>query len=131
MSASDEVSRRILVIDDEPMICALIQAILSREGFEVEIAPNGRMAQEMIEADGYHLCLIDMLMPKMTGREFYEWLLRRYPRIAGRAIFTTGSVVDEEIMAFISVSGRPFLPKPFTPADLRARVQEALGQGEG
>jgi len=131
MSASDEVSRRILVVEDEPMIGALIRSILSREGFEVEIALNGRAAQEMIDEDGYQLCLIDMLMPKTSGHEFYEWLQRKHPRIAERAVFTTGSVIDEEIMAFISESGRPFLPKPFTPADLRAAVQEALRQGDG
>lgn len=131
MSASDEVSRRILVVEDEPAIAAMCRAVLNGEGFEVEIAANGRVAQEMIDADGYHLCLIDMLMPKMSGRELYEWLRKKHPRIARLVIFTTGSVIDEEIMAFISESGRPFLPKPFSPADLRAAVQEALRQGDG
>ncbi len=130
MNAPDEVTRRILVVEDEPSIAAMCRAVLTGEGFEVDIASNGRTAQEMVEESEYHLCLVDILMPRMSGQEFYEWLRKRYPGTARMVIFTTGSVIDEEIVAFIKQSGRPFLPKPFTPEQLRAVVQEALKQTE-
>ncbi len=130
MNAPDEVTRRILLVEDEPGISAVCRAVLTREGFEVDIVPNGRAAQEMVEESEYHLCLVDILMPKMSGQEFYEWLRKRYPGTARLVIFTTGSVIDEEIMAFIRQSGRPFLPKPFVPDELREKVQEVLRQAE-
>jgi len=130
MSASDEVSRRILVVEDEPAIAAMCRVVLNGEGFEVEIATNGRMAQDMIDEDGYHLCLIDILMPMMSGQEFYEWLRKRYPQLADRVVFTTGSVVDAQIRAFIEETGKRFLPKPFLPDDLRKIVREVLRQAE-
>jgi len=115
-----------LVVEDEPSISNMCQRVLTREGFEVEIAINGRLAQDMIEKRQYNLCLIDMRTPEMNGSELYHWLQKKYPRLANQVVFTTESVLDEKTMAFIEQSGRPFLPKPFTPDELIAVVQKAL-----
>jgi DNA-binding response OmpR family regulator len=108
----------------------MCQRVLAREGFEVEIAVNGRLAQDMIEKRQYHICLIDIRTPKMNGTELYQWLQKKYPQVTNRVIFTTGSLIDEKTMPFIEQSGRPFLPKPFTPQELIAVVEEALKQLE-
>jgi DNA-binding response OmpR family regulator len=94
----------------------------------VDIAVSGTLAQNMIEKKQYHICLIDIRMPKMSGTELYQWLLKKYPQVANQVIFTTGSVIDKETMAFIEQSGGPFLPKPFTPNELTAIVKESLKQ---
>jgi DNA-binding response OmpR family regulator len=93
---------------------------------EVDIAANGRLAQDMIEKKHYDLCLVDIRTPKMSGAELYQWLKERYPQVTDHVVFTTGSVIDEKTMAFIEQSGRPFLPKPFTPNELTAIVEESL-----
>ncbi len=108
----------------------MCQRVLTRKGFEVDIAVNGRLAQDMIEERQYHICLIDIRTPKMNGAELYQWLQKKYPRVANQVVFTTGSVIDEKTMPFIEQSGRPFLPKPFTPEELIAVVEEALKQLE-
>jgi DNA-binding response OmpR family regulator len=108
----------------------MCQRVLSSEGFEVDIAVNGTLAQNMIEKKQYHICLIDIRTPKMSGVELYQWLQKEYPQVANRIIFTTGDVLDEKTMPFIKRSGRPFLPKPFTPKELTAIVKEALKQLE-
>ena len=108
----------------------MCQRVLSREGFEVEIAVNGMLAQDMIEKRQYHIFLIDIRTPTMNGTELYHWLQKKYPQMANQVIFTTGSVLDEKTMTFIEQSGRPFLPKPFTPDELIAVVRKALKQIE-
>ena len=118
--------KRILVVEDEPSIGNICQRVLTREGFEVEIAVNGTLAQDMIEKKQYHIFLIDIRTPKMSGAELYQWLQKNYPQVANHVIFTTGSVIDEKTMAFIEQSGRLFLPKPFTPGELMAVMEEAL-----
>ena len=115
-----------LIVEDEPSIGTMCQRVLAREGFEVEIAINGILAQEMIEKRQYHICMIDIRTPRMSGAELYQLLQKNYPQVADHVIFTTGSVIDEKTMAFIEQSGRPFLPKPFTPDELTAIVKEAL-----
>jgi len=122
--------KKILVVEDEPGICEVCRRVLTGEGFEVDCAANGRVAQDMIEEKQYDLCLIDMRTPKMNGKELHQWLQKKYPQLAMRVIFTTGDVMGGDTQAFIEQSGKPFLPKPFTPNELRAIVQEALKQIE-
>jgi DNA-binding response OmpR family regulator len=126
MNTLDSTTKRILLVEDEPSIANLCQRVLAREGFEVEIAVNGALAQEMIEKKQYHICMIDIRTPKLSGAELYQWLQKNYLQVANHVIFTTGSVIDEKTMAFIEQSGRPFLSKPFTPNELTAIVKEAL-----
>ena len=126
MNILDSTTKRILIVEDEPSIGTMCQRVLAREGFEVEIAVNGSLAQDMIDKKQYHICLIDIRTPQMSGTELYQWLQKKYPQVANQVIFTTGSLVDEKTMAFIQQSGRPFLPKPFTPNELTAIVKESL-----
>jgi DNA-binding response OmpR family regulator len=119
-----------LIVEDEPSIGSMCQRVLAREGLEVEVAVNGTLAQDMIKKKQYHICLIDIRTPKMSGAELYQWLLKQYPQVANHVIFTTGSVIDEKTVTFIELSGRPFLPKPFTPNELTAVVEESLKQLE-
>jgi DNA-binding response OmpR family regulator len=130
MNTPDGTAKKILVVEDEPSLADMCRIVLTREGFEVEIAVNGRVAQNMIDEKQYDLCLIDIRMPKMSGEELYQWLQKKYPKIANGVVFTTGSMIDEETMTFVVQSGRPFLPKPFALHELRAVVEEALKQIE-
>ncbi len=127
---SSTCPKRILVVEDEVSICNVCLRVLGGEGFDVDCAANGRIAQDMIEEKQYDLCLVDIRTPKMSGKELYEWLQKRYPRLSNRVIFTTGSVMGGDITTFIEQSGRPFLPKPFSPSDLKNIVKESLEQVE-
>jgi DNA-binding response OmpR family regulator len=118
------------VVEDEPAIGSMCQRVLGREGFEVDIAVNGTLAQEMLEKKQYHICLIDIRTPKMNGVELYQWLQKKYPQMADHVVFTTGGVIDEKAIPFIEHSGRLFLPKPFTPGELTAIVKKAVTQSE-
>jgi len=117
---------RILVIEDEPAICELCRRVLSGEGFEVDIAGDGKTAQEMIAKRQYDLYLIDIRLPVMDGKELYLWLKEEHPHMTGRVIFTTGSVMGGDTQTFLERTGRPFLPKPFVSDDLKAIVSKTL-----
>ena len=128
MNIPDRTTKRILVVEDEPSIGNICRRVLTREGYEADIAVNGRVAQDMVEEKQFSLCLIDIRTPKMNGTEFYQWLQKKYPQLSDRVIFTTGDTMDRDTQAFLEQSGRPLLPKPFTPEELKAIVQEALKQ---
>jgi len=128
MKNSSASLKRILVVEDEPAIGDVCRRVLSGEGFEVDVAVNGKVAQDMIREKRYDLCLIDIKMPEMDGKELYRWLQERHTQLASRVIFTSGSVLGEGTEAFIEQTGRPFLPKPFTPAQLKSIVSDTLRQ---
>ncbi|MFC2072693.1 response regulator [Chloroflexota bacterium] len=120
--------KTILVVEDESVITSVCQRVLTNEGFEVNIATNGKVAQSMIEKNHYALCLIDIRTPEINGMELFQWLKDRHSEIANRVIFTTGDVMGGEVTGFIEQSGMPFLPKPFTPDELKAIVKISLKQ---
>ena len=129
MNNSSAGVKRILVVEDESAISQVCQKVLTSEGFEVDIAINGEVALDMIEEKQYDLCLIDIRTPVMNGKELYLWLEEKHPKLASRVIFTTGDVMGGgDTQSFLEQAARPFLPKPFTPDELRAILRETLRQ---
>ena len=122
--------KKILVVEDEPSISHICQRVLTGEGFEVDIAVNGKVAQDMIDKRQYDLCLIDIRTPEMNGKELYHWLKETHPQVTNRVIFTTGDVMGGDTQGFLEKAARPFLPKPFTPGELKTIIREALKQTE-
>jgi DNA-binding response OmpR family regulator len=117
---------RILVLEDEPVIGRICQRVLAGERFEVDVADNGRAARDMLAKKAYDLYLLDVKTPVMSGIELYRWLEEERPQLISRVIFTSGSVMAGDTMAFIENTGKPFLPKPFTPEELLSIVRGTL-----
>jgi CheY-like chemotaxis protein len=126
MKSTEGQSQRILVVEDEPSICQVCLRALTAEGFEVDIAVNGAIAGKMLGEKTYDLCLIDIRTPIMNGRELYQYIRDTYPDFSGKIIFTTGDVLDEKLASMLREVERPYLPKPFTPDELKTIVKETL-----
>jgi CheY-like chemotaxis protein len=120
--------KRILVVEDEPAISELCRRVLTNEGLEIDIAVDGKLAQGMLDEKDYELCLIDIRTPIMNGKQLYQVIVEKHKKLVGGVIFTTADTMDEDIKHFLEVAGRPFLPKPFTPDELKTIVQETLRQ---
>lgn len=118
---------RVLIVEDEPSIIGVCKRVLNGEGFEVDVAGNGKAAEDSVAKRQYDLLLVDIRMPVESGIEFYVWLQRGYPHLSSRVIFMTGSVMGGETMTFLEGSGRPYLLKPFRSEELMVKVRESLG----
>ncbi len=118
--------KRILIVDDEPTIRQFCQRVLTKQGFEVDTAANGRAAQLMISKQKYDIFLFDMKMPLMDGRELYQWVKEVYPQIINRVAFMTGSAIGQDTESFLQNSGRQVLLKPFTAEELIMIVTHTL-----
>jgi len=118
--------KRILVMEDEPAICQVCLRTLSAEGFDVDIAANGVIAQDMLAKKEYDLCLLDIRTPIMNGKELYQHIKEDHPEFANKVIFTTGDIMNTNLERFLKEAGSPYLPKPFTPDELRDIVRQAL-----
>jgi len=90
MKSSSAGVKRILVVEDEPAISQVCLRTLTSEGFEVDIAVNGQVAQDMLAKKDYDLCLIDIRTPVMDGKELYQHIITKHEQMAERVIFTTG-----------------------------------------
>jgi DNA-binding response OmpR family regulator len=115
--------KSVLIVEDEPSIAAICMRVLSREGFQVDIAVNGEVALEMWRRKNYDLCLSDIRTPRMNGIELYRQLEIERPEAVKTFIFTTGDTMSVNVKIFLEETGRPFLPKPFAPENLRAIIK--------
>jgi len=130
MKSSSAEVKKILVVEDEPAISQVCLRALTSEGFEVDIAVNGEVALDMLGKKVYDLFPIDIRTPVMNGKQLYQCIQEKHSKLIDRVIFTTGDVTSGDTQSFLGQSGRPFLPKPFTPDELRMIVRETLRQIE-
>ena len=130
MKSSGVDAGRVLVVEDEPVISRVCSQALRGEGFEVDIAANGSIAEGMLEKKEYALILIDIRTPVMNGKQLYQSINDKHPDLTDRVIFTTGDLLGGDTKNFLEQSGRLFLPKPFTLDELKIVVKEALGRIE-
>jgi nitrogen-specific signal transduction histidine kinase/CheY-like chemotaxis protein len=128
------VRGRVLVIDDEEMILRVLTRILHDQ--DVHCTASAQEALSLLDSgQEFDLILSDLMMPTMTGMQFYEILLERHPELATRVVFMTGGVITPNVNAFLQSVSNPRLEKPFDGASLvkmvRTRVAEVRARGTG
>ena len=119
-------SSSVLVVDDIEMNRDMLCSLLAADGHKAAVAENGRLALEKIKSNPYDLILLDVMMPEMNGYQVLEHLksdraLRDIPVIVLSALDEIGSVVR-----CIELGAEDYLPKPFDPVLLRARIGACL-----
>ena len=118
----------VLVADDDPDILSLVTLRLERDGYEVIGAPDGERAVEEALERTPDLALIDVSMPKLDGYEVTERLRQHEPTSATPIILLTARVQDSDVARGIEAGADDYVRTPFSMADLRTRVQAALGR---
>ncbi|MFN4180646.1 MAG: ATP-binding protein, partial [Armatimonadota bacterium] len=122
--AKTDLKKRILVIDDETSIVAVLKAMLSREGHKVEVANDGMEAQRLLMEHDYDVVLCDLKMPKLRGDQLYEWLQIHKPNLAFRFVVMTGDFLSPTTQKALQEWGVPVLHKPFRMDELMALIKQ-------
>lgn len=117
-------SARILVIDDERGIREGCRRVLISEGHRVETAEDGPHGLEMATGGDFDLLLVDVKMPGMGGIELVQRVQQHDPAIV--CVMITGYATLETAIEATKSGAYDFLPKPFTPDELIAKVNKAL-----
>jgi signal transduction histidine kinase/ActR/RegA family two-component response regulator len=126
----------ILVVDDEPEVAALLEAILLEDGHRVEISLDGEAALERLarasdEGQPFDLILSDINMPAMRGPELYARLAEANSILARRLIFITGDALDPTTLDFLRANDLTYVEKPFSLDDLSRAVDHVRAQSSG
>jgi DNA-binding NtrC family response regulator len=115
---------KILVADDEEVIREACRRILTRAGYEVESASDGQDALDRLDNARFDLILLDIKMPGLDGIKVMEQLKERGP--LKKIVVITGHGTVRTEMDARRAGATVFLTKPFTPAELRDAVAQAL-----
>lgn len=115
---------RILCVDDEHSIRTLLQSQLEQEGYDVDVAPDGDVAIEKLDAARYDVLLLDIRMPKVGGIDVLRHV--REKEMKTRIIMLTA--VDDLTIAMESVrlGANDYLTKPFDTEDLFSAIRRLI-----
>lgn len=114
-------SLKVLVVEDDDTIRAVLQMLLGFEGFDVRTAADGGLALELAESMQPHIVLLDGMLPGVDGLDVCRALRRRLP--STRVVMLTGRDTAEDELNGLSAGADAYLRKPFSSLELL----EALG----
>jgi CheY-like chemotaxis protein len=126
---------RVLVVDDDPMVCMAIEIYLERHDFRVTIAEGGEAGLRALEGSGFDLMIVDIFMPHMRGFESVRVFHQRAPTVPLIAI--SGYVFAEQripapdfLRMALELGATRCLRKPFTPKTLLTVIETCLLESE-
>jgi DNA-binding NtrC family response regulator len=117
---------KVLLVEDDDQVRSFIRMLLTTNGYEVLEASNGAEGLEIAERQAVELDLLlsDMLLPELSGYDLAQKVQELRPGV--KILFMTGYVEGEIVQRSMSELGATFLDKPFQPATLLTRVEEAI-----
>ncbi|MDI6858368.1 MAG: response regulator transcription factor [Dehalococcoidia bacterium] len=118
----------VLAVDDEVGILRLLKLELTPQGFRVVTAPNGQAALRAVEEQKPDLVLLDIVMPDMTGLEVMRKLRERS---SVPIIFLSAKNTDADKVSGLDLGADDYIPKPFNPEEVSARVRAVLRRSLG
>ncbi|GAB3287065.1 response regulator transcription factor [Pseudidiomarina andamanensis] len=121
------VTKQILIVENNQTLRELLEFLLSREGYQVKTVSDGDYAQkELRENPSYHLIILDLLLPIITGRQLLRWI-RRTTQINHIPILVLTDLQDEDdIASALDEGANDYVIKPFQPKELQARIRKLL-----
>lgn len=118
---------RILVVDDDKSITAMLRQLFVRQGFEVDVADDGRLAIKLLEQNVADLVVTDIIMPGMEGAEFIMKLKRLHPDVKIIAISGGGRIKPKDYLILAGKLGADkTFAKPVMQKEMLAAVKELL-----
>ena len=119
--------KHILVVDDEPAICELVQSYLSAEGFKVSIAEDGESMRRIMASTPVDLVILDLMLPGQDGFSLTRYL-REHSNVGIIILTGKGKTVDRVVG--LEMGADDYLPKPFDLRELLARVRSVLRRAD-
>ena len=121
------MAKRVLIVDDEANIVAALDYLLRRSGYEVSVAATGDEALRQVEAFSPELVLLDVMMPQKSGYEVCRRIRERPEWAAVKIVMLSAKGREVEVSKGMSLGADLYVTKPFSNAELVARIRELLG----
>src|SRR5512143_938084 len=123
------MSKRILIVDDEPNIVISLEFLLKREGFETDVAADGEAALEAVARRRPDLVVLDVMLPRMNGFEVCRLLRADPSRRDVKVLILTAKGRETEMARGLGLGADAYVTKPFSTKDLVAQIRGLLGVG--
>ena len=115
--------RKILVVDDEPMIIDVLRALFESQNDSVKTADTGLKALDLFQSDTFDLIILDLMLPDMTGEEVCK-SIRQTSKVP--IIMLTAKSEEEDLLFGLGIGADDYITKPFSIKTLLARAEAVL-----
>ena len=129
MVAPELPAVRILIVDDDKAICEYMQTLLERDGFQVKTLSDPSTVEDEVRQGGYHLIVLDLMMPKLDGIEVLRRIRKLDSDIA--VVIFTGFPNLETAVASMKLDAVDYLKKPFNVDEFREVLSRVMREGAG
>ncbi len=119
-----ETTPKIIVVDDEKSICSNVEKILKKNHYEIVYATTADEALEKMAVESFSLLISDIVMPGKNGLELLKLVKQQWPLT--KAVMMTAYASTDTAVKAIRMGALDYIPKPFTPDELRSTVEKAL-----
>lgn len=126
LSSIDLRGCKVLIVDDDRLNIRMLSGILKSEGYELAEAGSGEQALESYGRSRPDLVLLDVMMPGIDGFETCRTLKRTHGAQSAPVIFITAKNASDDVVEGLSAGGADYLPKPFNPKEVLARIRVHL-----
>ena len=123
------MSKKVLIVDDEPNIVISLEFLMKKEGFEVAVAVDGDEALAKAASFRPDLILLDVMMPKKSGFEVCVALRADTANETMKIVMLTAKGRETEVAKGLAIGADAYVTKPFSTKDLAVRVKGMLGLG--
>ena len=117
----------LLIVDDDPEVCASLESYLSKNGYQISVLNSGEGLEEMLDGQNIDLVILDLMLPGRDGLELTNDVRRSY---SVPVIMLTGRGDDIDRIIGLEMGADDYLPKPFNPRELLARIRAVLKRSQ-
>lgn len=121
------MTKKILIVDDEPNIVTALEFLLQRSGYEVLLARDGAAALQQVEQHVPDLVLLDVMMSVRSGYEVCQRMRERAEWQHIKIIMLSAKGREAEVSKGLSLGADLYVTKPFSTKELVAKIDELLG----
>jgi DNA-binding response OmpR family regulator len=122
--------KKIIIVEDEPDILEVIEYNLTRNGYDVSSARDGEQGLSKIKREAPDLVLLDLMLPGLDGIEICRRLKSDPATSSIPVIMVTAKTEDSDVVLGLGIGADDYIKKPFSPAELVARVKAVLRRGK-
>ena len=122
------MAKRVLIADDEPNIVTSLEYLMSKSGYQVQVARNGDEALALVESFMPDVVLLDVMMPRRSGYDVCQKMRERPEWRHIKIVMLSAKGREAEVSKGLSLGADAYVTKPFSNRELIARIGGLLGE---